>query len=366
MRTERIRRGHVVRGLVAAAAFVVITAGLQAARPVIVPLLVAAFVALACVPAVNRLRALRVPTGLAVAFVVLGLVLVVAGVAALVGTSLTAFVQQIPVYQVGLERQATAVLDWLAQQGVEVPDRTALLDTINPGTALSLVATLLNGVGDLLTNGLLILLTIVFILLEASTFRTKLRYAFASPTATFPQIAAFTEGMKQYFFIKTLVSLVTGTLVAVWIAILGVDFPLLWGLLAFLLNYIPNIGSILAAVPVMLLALVQLGVGSALLVAVGFLAVNMVMGNLIEPRVLGHGVGLSPLVVFLSLVVWGWVLGPVGLLLSVPLTMTLKIALESSDETRWLAVLLGPERLPEPAPELETAGVDTEALDAAA
>ena len=160
-------------------------------------------------------------------------------------------------------------------------------------------------------------------------------------------------------------SLITGTLVALWVTLLGIDFPLLWGLLAFLLNYIPNIGSILAAVPVMLLALVQFGVGSALLVAVGFLAINMVMGNLIEPRVLGHGVGLSPLVVFLSLVVWGWVLGPVGLLLSVPLTMTLKIALESSDETRWLAILLGPERIPEPAPELEAAGVETEALDAA-
>ncbi|MDX1440115.1 MAG: AI-2E family transporter, partial [Rubricoccaceae bacterium] len=163
--------------------------------------------------------------------------------------------------------------------------------------------------------------------------------------ATFPQIRQFTEGMKQYLVIKTMVSLLTGTIVALWLTIVGVDFPLLWGLLAFLLNYIPNIGSILAAIPVVLLALVQLGLGSAVLVAVGFLVINMVIGNVIEPRWTGHGVGLSPLVVFFSLVFWGWVLGPIGLILSVPLTVTLKIALESSPETQWLAVLLGPEKV---------------------
>ena len=152
--------------------------------------------------------------------------------------------------------------------------------------------------------------------------------------------------MKQYLVIKTLVSLVTGILVAVWLAILGVNFPLLWGLLAFLLNYIPNIGSILAAIPASLLALVQISLGAALLVVLGFLVINVVMGNVIEPRWTGRGVGLSPLVVFFSLIFWGWVLGPMGLILSVPLTVTVKIALESSEETRWVAVLLGPENVP--------------------
>ena len=132
-----------------------------------------------------------------------------------------------------------------------------------------------------------------------------------------------------------------GVAVWLWLWLLGVDYPILWSLLAFLLNYVPNIGSIIAAVPAVLLALVQLGPGSALWAAAGYLATNVVFGNILEPRFMGRGVGLSPLVVFLSLIFWGWVLGPVGMFLSVPLTITAKIALAASDDTRWAAVLLG-------------------------
>ena len=125
---------------------------------------------------------------------------------------------------------------------------------------------------------------------------------------------------------------------------LHLDFPLLWAMLAFLLNYVPTIGSIIAAVPAVLLALVQIGPGAASATAVGFIAINAVFGNFLEPRLMGYGVGISPLVVFVGLVVWGFIFGPVGMLLSVPLTMTLKMALESDDRTRWVAILLGSER----------------------
>ena len=135
-------------------------------------------------------------------------------------------------------------------------------------------------------------------------------------------------------------SLLTGTIILVWLWILGVDYFVLWGMLAFLLNFVPTLGSIIAAIPAVLLAVVQLGVGDAVLVGVGFLAVNLGVGNILEPRVMGRGLDLSTLVVFLSLVFWGWVLGPVGMLLSIPLTITVKIALESVDETRWIGVLL--------------------------
>ncbi|WP_156509002.1 AI-2E family transporter, partial [Oleiphilus sp. HI0132] len=134
-----------------------------------------------------------------------------------------------------------------------------------------------------------------------------------------------------------------GGLIYIWLLILGVEYPLLWALIAYLLNFVPNIGSIIAAVPVMLLALIQLGPLHMLLVAAGYLFVNTLMGNVIEPRYMGRGLGLSTLIVFLSLVFWGWVLGPVGMLLSVPLTMLLKIAFESSDETRWIAIIMGPD-----------------------
>ena len=115
-------------------------------------------------------------------------------------------------------------------------------------------------------------------------------------------------------------------------------------MLAFLLNYIPTIGSIIAAVPAVLLALVQLGPAEAATTALGFPGINMVFGNIIEPRLMGFGVGISPLVIFVGLVSWGWIFGPVGMLLSVPLTMTLKLALESDERTEWIAILLGSER----------------------
>jgi len=146
--------------------------------------------------------------------------------------------------------------------------------------------------------------------------------------------------------IKSLTSLITGVVVTAWLFFLGVDFAVLWGSIAFFMNFVPFVGSIIAAVPVVFLAFLDAGVQDALLVAAGFLAINLVVGNLIEPRFMGRGLGLSTLVVFLSLLFWGWVFGPVGMFLSVPLTMLVKIALESDPRSRWIAILLSSGTLP--------------------
>ena len=143
--------------------------------------------------------------------------------------------------------------------------------------------------------------------------------------------------------IKSLTSLGTGLVIWAWLTILGVDYAVLWALIAFLLNFVPTIGSILAAIPAVLLALVQIDLQSALLVALGYLVVNTLVGSILEPKIMGYGLGLSTLVVFVSLVFWGWVLGPVGMFLSVPLTMSLKIALDTNPQTRPIAIMLGPE-----------------------
>ena len=153
--------------------------------------------------------------------------------------------------------------------------------------------------------------------------------------------------MKRYMIIKTIIGLATGILIAFWLYILGVDYPILWGFLAFLLNYIPNLGSVVAAIPAVILAVIQLGFGSAVLVAAGYFAVNFVIGNIIEPRLMGRKLRLSTLVVFLSLIFWGGLLGLVGAILSIPLTMTLKFAFESNERTRWIAMLLGSEKMDE-------------------
>ena len=220
-------------------------------------------------------------------------------------------------------------------------ESTQWRDIFNPSSALAVAGNTLGAFGNLMTNSFLILITVIFILNEEIHFSSKLRNAVPGGQKTAAAPNRFTQSVNKYMAMKTLVSLMTGLIVMISLWLIGIDYPVLWGLLAFLLNFIPNFGSILAAIPPVLLAVVQLGVPYAVVTAVVFLVVNVVIGNFIEPRIMGKGLNLSSLIVFLSLIFWGWVLGPVGMLLSVPLTMTVKIALESFEETRWVGVMLG-------------------------
>jgi len=205
-------------------------------------------------------------------------------------------------------------------------------------------ADLLSGLSSVLSDLILILLTVTFILLEVSSFPVKLRAILGDPKQVFPRFTEFVVDMKRYMVIKTIINLVAGSLIAAWMYILGVQFPVLWGFLAFLLHYIPNIGAVISAIPAALLAFVQLGTGSAVLVITGNVLVGFIIGNVIEPRLMGRKFGLSTLVVFVSLIFWGSLLGFIGAILSIPLTMTLKFAFESNESTRWLSVLLGSEK----------------------
>jgi predicted PurR-regulated permease PerM len=339
------RPASVAHVLVTLAALVVVAAGLSAAKIILVPFLLAGFIAVLGAPPMFWLQRRGLPTWLALLIVILAVVLAGLLLAGLIGTSVSDFSRNLPSYETKIQEQADLVVGWLEKVGVRL-SREALADVFNPGAAMKLVATLLNALGNVLTNGFLVLMTVIFMLLEASSLPGKLRLILGvdSSLAAFDR---FVQNMQHYMVIKTLVSLATGVLVTVWLIVLGLDYPLLWGLLAFLLNYVPNIGSIIAAVPAVLLAVVQLDLLRALCVAAGFLVVNLVMGSAVEPRFMGRGLGLSTLVVFLSLLFWGWLLGPVGMLLSVPLTMTVKIALDSREDTRWAAVLLGAATLPQ-------------------
>ncbi len=324
------------------AAFVIVVAGMKAAEAILVPFLLAAFLALICGPPMFWLERKGLPSWAALLIVIVVVLSIGSGLGVLVGKSLNAFTAALPSYQQRLEAQTREVLAWADSWGIAVPDE-AFEGIVDPGQVMQLVGRVLSGLGGVLTNGFLIALTVLFILLEASSFPAKLRAAFGDSNQAFARFDQIATNVNRYLAIKTAVSLTTGVTVTAWVAIIGLDFPLLWGLLAFLLNYVPNIGSIIAAVPAVLLAVIQLGFGSAGLVAAGYAGLNILMGNVVEPRFMGRGLGLSTLVVFLSLVFWGWVFGPVGMLLSVPLTMTVKIALESSEETRWIAILLGSE-----------------------
>lgn len=330
--------------VVTIAAVVIIIFGMQLAKVLLVPFLLAVFFALITIRPTLWLQSKRIPSVLAVLLVVFALMLFLIVVGAVVGASIASFTAAIPTYQEQLDTLMKGLFDFLGKYVDDDISMESVRALIDPGRAMGMAASLLNALRGVLTNTFLILFTMVFILLEAASFQTKVIAAFGRRTKTINRAGNFLRNLGRYLGIKTVTSMVTGLIVGIATAMIGLDFPLLWGMLAFLLNYIPTIGSIIAAVPAMLLALIQLGPAGATSTAIAFLAVNTVIGNIIEPRLMGYGVGLSPLVVFVGLIFWGWVFGPVGMLLSVPLTMTLKLALESSDSTQWIAILIGSER----------------------
>ncbi|MFZ2088774.1 MAG: AI-2E family transporter [Desulfobaccales bacterium] len=323
----------------AAASFVVVVAGMQAAAALINPFLLAVFLAMLLSPFLFWLQRQGVPNALAVAVILLGFLVVALILMVFVGRSVNTLTRQLPVYQERLGLIMAQLLTWLNGLGIDTSN-VLIADYFSPGKVMSLMSWMLSLVRGLFTNMFLVFLTVLFILIEASGFPEKLQAAFPSPEKTLGHFKAIATSTNQYMAVKTIFSLATGVSVYIILVLIGVDFALFWGLLAFLLNFIPAIGSIIAAVPAILLALLQLGFPAALLTLLGFLFVNVLFGNFLEPRFMGRRLGLSPLVVIVSLLFWGWVLGPIGMVLSVPLTMIAKIALAANADTRWLAVLL--------------------------
>jgi len=314
------------------------------AKGLLVPFLIAAFLALITVRPMMWLQQKRIPSFLAALLIVTAIMLLLAIVGAILGSSIAEFTAALPGYQARLDVIVDGVFDFIVKNLNGDESMESLGDMVDPGWAMGLVASILNSLKDVLTNAFLIIFTMIFMLLEVSSVSTKVEAAFGRSTESLQRPRAFLQNLGRYLGFKTLVSIATGACAGTLTWSLGLDFPLLWAMLAFLLNYVPTIGSIIAAVPAVLLALVQLGPGAAGATAIGFAAINVVFGNVIEPRLMGYGVGISPLVVFVGLVFWGFVFGPVGMLLSVPLTMTLKLALESDERTKWIAILIGSER----------------------
>ncbi|WP_438862695.1 AI-2E family transporter [Neptunicella sp.] len=333
-----------VRILLILASIVIILAGIKTASAVLVPFLLSIFIAISCYPIVEFAAKYRVPRWLAIILVIVLIVIMGMFLAGLVGQSMNDFSARLPQYQAQLGEKMVWLTNQLQVLDIRI-DKKQLLSHFDPGMAMGLASNLLSGLGGVMANFMLILLTVVFMLFEADSFPRKVHIAMDDPDMKIQHIDRFLVSVKNYLAIKTGVSLATGILAGLLLYVLGVDHYMLWAVSAFLLNYIPNIGSIIAALPAVLLALVQLGPSTAGLVALGYFMINMVMGNVIEPRFMGRGLGLSTLVVFLSLIFWGWLLGAVGMLLSVPLTMIVKIALESNEDSSWLATLLGSENI---------------------
>ena len=347
----------IARAVIVAAAIAIAVFFVQAAASIMGPILLAAFIAIIVTPPLRWLRRKRVPKWLALTVIVFALfeagsllVLVFTG-------QLEGFRDGLPGYQERLVLLSDQIGSWLAGLGAENA-REALREIYDPTLAVGLVRAALSKVRGTFGTGLLVLLAVIFMVLEAPDLSAKLKKAFKITDEGEARIQRVSSAINHYMVIKSIASIATALCIWAWLRIFGIDFAVLWSILAFLLNFIPFVGSILMTVPAVLMALVQTDLLTSLLVALGYFAVNTVIGSILEPRVMGRGLGISTLAVFLSLVLWGWVLGTVGVFLAVPLTMVLIIALDASPQTRPIAVLLGPQvtEKPEPEEEKSTAG----------
>jgi predicted PurR-regulated permease PerM len=323
------------------AAIVVIVAGMKAAAQVLVPILTALFLTLILAPIVMWLVRHRVPKVAAVVLVAVGTLIAGVGMGAVLGDSLVGFSQRLPVYADSVEQLQHRFFAWLERRGVSADFRGSAIDSmIAPERLLRILTGLLHSLQAMVANGVVVLLLVIFGLLEVGRRRALVERAFGPDSTYRATRERFLEEVIEYVKVKAAMSLGTGLCVMLALLLFGIDYAVLWGVLAFLLNFVPNIGSLMAAVPPISLALLQYGLGRAVVVLVVIVAINVGFSNLLEPRLMGRSFGISPWVVFAAFLLWSWVLGPVGMVLAVPLTVALRLALESGERTRWVAVLM--------------------------
>jgi predicted PurR-regulated permease PerM len=326
--------------LIGFAAFVIGAAGLIYAQTFVTQLLLALFLSIICTKPMAWLHKKKVPHGWSVAIVFIGVIAIFIGFGELIGTSLSSFSNDAPKYEQKLDDIGKSTFHFLDEHGVNL-SKNKLIHIFDPSKAISLTADLMGQLGGLMGSAFIIIFLVLFLLMESDSIILKAKAIIKDSNNSLNFLNTISDNIRHYLFIKTLTSLLTGVIIWLGLTIIGVDYAIIWGMIAFLLNYIPNFGSIIAAVPAVLFSLVQLGLTGALWTMLIFIIVNVVIGEVIEPKVMGKGLGLSTLVVFVSLIFWGMVLGTVGMFLAIPLTMAFKIFFEQKQSTRWIAVMLG-------------------------
>ncbi len=334
-----MRERHGLGPLMGMAAGVVVVAGLKLGAPFLVPLAFSLFLAILAMPLLRWLVTRRWPAFLAV----LVTMLLLAAVLTLFGLLFLGSVGELrevgPHYYAQLNERLSYTVEWWQAKGIAILDWVPL-KWRQPQTLAELAGGTVKGLLHLTSQGMIVLLTLVFILFEALVVPRKLARLPTHLREPLLRFSAVSQELQRYLLIKTAMSALIAIVIGLWVAFLGVDFPVLLALVAFVCHFIPNIGAVLAAAPAMLFAFIQFDLIQALVVGAGYLVIGTVLGNLAEPALMGKRLGMSTLVVFLSLLFWGWLWGPVGMLLSVPLTVTIKILLERSTTWGWVAILL--------------------------
>lgn len=322
------------------ASFVVVAAGLKAASVVVLPFLMAVFIAIVATPAINALERLKFPRVLAFALVTAVVFLSLGFIANTVLKTINGLVSYMPELQSKFKALADHYHHILASHGLIDPNSVAAPADFDINKLFAVLGGFLRSGTELASKSFFIFLLVTFMLFEVQVFSQKVEY-FASKNPQTNQIVdTFISNLKRYLAIKSAASFATGVFIFIGLNFIGVPYAPLWGILAFVLNFVPTIGSIIAAVLALLVALLLNDVAACAWTAALYLAVNIIIGNFIEPKFLGKGLGISTLVVLLSLLFWGFLFGIGGMFLAVPLTMSLKIALDANPSTKFIAVLL--------------------------
>lgn len=328
------------RLLLTLASVVAVLAGMRAAAPVIGPVFIALLITIAWSPGSTRLRQRYGwhPTVAALTGIVLGVIAMTFFVA-LVWMSLVQLQERLPEYQ----PRVAAIQESIRIALADLPlDTTRLFssETLQPGAIVGWALRAIRRLTETAGNLAILVLLMAFMMIEAVRYPEKLRDALASSHAAVDRANRFGASMRSYVVINAIFGLIAAVANTALLLALDVDFAILWGVVSFLLSFVPNVGFLMALVPPATLALVQYGPVRAVIVVVGYFVINFIVDNIVKPRFVGESLDLTPITVVVSLVFWGWLLGPVGALVAVPLSIAVKFLLESFEESRWLAHIM--------------------------
>jgi predicted PurR-regulated permease PerM len=327
------------KAILVCAAIVIVIAGVRTASGILAPLLMGVFISIICSAPLFWLKNHGINNVIALIIIIAGVGFIGFAMFGLIANSLDEFSSSIPRYKQNLTMLYGDFTTWLTGWGYALPI-DGLREQFSPNSFIRFLNYMLNGLSNILGDGVVVFLAVLFILTEVSALPDKLRASLKDPDQSIVHFQSFISKVIHYLGIKAATSALTAVCVAFFLWILNIDYVFLWAVLAFFLNFIPYVGSFLAGLPAVLLGLIDHGIVVALWAAAGYIAVNIIIGNIVETRLMGEGLNLSSFVVFVSLIFWGWVLGPTGMFLSIPLTMSITIALESNSETRSIARLM--------------------------
>lgn len=320
------------------ASIIIILAGIKAASSIVILFLLSIFISTVTYPILYRLQSLGINKFISY-FIVLSLVIFIFAVFSyILSSSVDSFLNNKEAYQNKIDILISKVAKYLQTFNISI-DKNNILEFLNPAYFFNYITIFLKTLTSLISKSFIVFLGSTFMLLEINRFKYKLN-SISQKGEMLYFFENFAHKINKYLVIKTIISLLTGFFITIGLYLLNVDFAPLWGLLAFLLNFIPSFGSILAAIPALLLSLINNGFEIFLLVLILYLIVNIILGNILDPKLMGENLGLSVVTVFFSLIFWGYILGPMGMFLAVPISMSIKLALQSHPSTKDIAKFL--------------------------